>query len=110
MTLYRALTKLSGVCQRGDLTTLAHLTPEKVALLVSRGAVAPVAAPPLAALPGWTSRAGKLAKVGIEDAVQFVQGDPALLARVLHVKAETIDRYRESLLDLMTIRERTSEF
>lgn len=110
MTLYRAIHKLSGIAGRGDLTPLAHLDAEQIAKLMRIGAIAPLAAPPLAELPGWAARSAKLAKVGIQDAGQFLEGDPALLRRVLRVKAEAIERYRASLLDLLIVRENISEF
>ena len=97
MPLYRALHRLSGVAERGGLTALAHLTAEQIAKLERAGAVARVAPPPLAELPGWKARAAKFAKVGIVDAEQLLEADAAQVARALRVKAETAARYQQEV-------------
>lgn len=103
MPLYRALSHLSGVAQRGQLTRLAHLTPEQVATLERAGAVARVASPPLAELPGWKVRAAKLAKVGIHDIEQMIEADSALIAACLRVKPATAARYQEDVRQYLVI-------
>lgn len=103
--LYRALQRLSGVCNRGDLTNLAHMEPERIALLVRRGAVAPISPPPLEELPGWEKRAAKLAKYDILTAEQFLEADNAQLCRVLRVKAETVEQYRRDVYESLVVRE-----
>ena len=106
MPLYRALSKLSGVCERGALTPLAHLTPEQIAKLEHAGAVARVSAPPLAELPNWSARAGKLAKVGILDAEQLAEADVKLIRSALRVKEEIARRAQQDALSfLMPIQE-----
>ena len=95
MPLYRALQRLSGVCERGALTPLSHLTPEQIAKLEQSGGVARVSAPPLSELPGWSARAEKLAKVGLHDAEQLIEADPKLIRSALRVKDETAQRYQQ---------------
>jgi len=103
MALYRALNNLSAVARRGELTRLAHLTAEQVAKLERVGAVARVAAPPLSELPDWAIRAGKLAKIGIEDAEQYLETEPSAIAKALHVKPETEARYREEITSYLVV-------
>lgn len=100
--LYRALQNLSGGVRRGELTALAHLNAEKIAKLERLGAIAPVAAPPLSELHGWAQRVGKLAKVGVVTAVDYLETDTDVLKEALRVKPETVERYREELRALMT--------
>lgn len=100
--LYRALQNLSGGVRRGELTALAHLSADKIARLERLGAIAPVAAPPLSELHGWAQRAGKLAKVGVVTAVDYLEADADVLKDALRVKLETVERYREELRALMT--------
>lgn len=97
MALYRALSKLSNGADYGQLTRLEHLTPEQIAKLEQVGAVARISAPPLAELPDWASRAGKLAKVGIVDAEQLLDADITVISHALHVKAETAARYQNEV-------------
>lgn len=109
MPVYRALRNLSGVCQRGELTRLAHLNAEQIAKLMNVGAVAPIAAPPLAELPEWAIRAGKLAKLGITDVEQLLEVDAAQVAKTLRVKVETARQYQRDAEQWLVIREETVE-
>jgi hypothetical protein len=109
MPLYRALTKLSSGVDCGQLTRLEHLTPEQIAKLEQVGAVARVAAPPLSELPDWASRAGKLAKAGIQDAEQFLDAEIPVISRALHVKAETAARYQDEVKAWLVIQPSTEE-
>lgn len=103
MALYRALSRLSGVAERGALTPLAHLTPEQIGKLERTGAVARVSPPPLSELPGWSARAGKLAKVGIVDAEQLAEVDTQLIRSALRVKEETARRYKQEARSCLTL-------
>lgn len=103
MTLYRALRRLSNVAERGDITALAHLTAAQIDKLFQVGAIAPVSAPPLAELPGWSTRAGKLRKVDIQDADQLVEADVGVVAQALRVKVETAMRYQEEVRAFLVI-------
>ena len=105
MALYRVrirLDKGSTVIPPGSFTRLEWLTPRKQQVLQSVGAVSEVGSPPLAVIPGWKTRAGKLEEVGIEDLVQFIEADTAVLCQALERQPKTIEKYREELLRWMT--------
>lgn len=109
MAIYRALNTLSGVCQRGDLTRLTHLTPEQIAKLERVGAVAPISSPPLAVLPEWAIRAGKLAKAGIVTVEQLLEAEAESVAKTLRVKVETAKQYQADAEQFLVIQEETLE-
>lgn len=95
MPLYRALSRLSGVCERGALTSLSHLTPEQIVKLEKAGGVARVSPPPLAELPGWEKRADKLAKFGIADVEQLIEADVQTVRKALRVKEDVALRTQQ---------------
>ena len=105
MALYRALRRMTGVAQRGELTTLGHLNEEQIAKLIRVGAVAPISAPPLSELPGWASRAGKLAKIDILDVEQLAEADLKVIGKALRVKEETAARYQAEVKQYLVIPE-----
>lgn len=109
MATYRALSNLSGVAKRGELTQLTHLTPEQIAKLERVGAIARIGAPPLTELPSWAIRAGKLAKAGILDGEAFLEADVALIAKTLRVKPETAAQYQQDIAGFLVIREEPTE-
>lgn len=82
----------------GSLTRLGWLNQENQLRLVRCGAVSRVAPPPLRILPGWKTRAERLQKHGIIDAVQFLEADNALLQDILVRRREaTIKTYKNDL-------------
>lgn len=103
MAIYRALKALSGVAQRGALVRLAHLSADQVAKLVAVGAVAPIASPPLDALPNWKTRAAKLKKLDITDVEQLLEADPATVAAATRLKPETVARWQAEAERFLTV-------
>jgi hypothetical protein len=67
--------------------------------LVERGALRPVASPPLAILPSWEKRALRLECVGIVNIVDALEAEPQTIARALRVPLATVAEY---LLELET--------
>ena len=105
MTLFRVRTRLdkgSKAIPVGAFTRLEWLTPRVQLILQSVGAVSEVGSPPLEVIPGWKTRAGKLEEVGIEDLVQFIEADSAVLCQALDRQPKTIEKYRAELLRWMT--------
>ena len=105
MALYRArkrLEKGSRIIEVGTFTRLEWLSDRNVAILVSGGSVAEVGAPPLAVIPGWKTRAGKLEEVGIEDVIQFIEADTGVICQALRRQPKTVEKYRKELLGWMT--------
>lgn len=103
MPIYRALRALSGVCRRGELTRLTHLDAGQITKLAKVGAIAPISAPPLAELPGWAARAGRLAKVDITDAEQLLEAEARVVAKALRVKVETAAQYQQDIQQFLVI-------
>jgi len=105
MALYRVrkrLDKGGRAINPGTFTRLEWLSGQNAAVLVSVGAVAEVGAPPLAVIPGWKSRSGKLEEVGIVDVVQFIEADASVICQALDRQPKTVEKYRKELLRWMT--------
>ena len=105
MALFRVIVRLDKgdkTIPPGAFTRLEWLKPRAQEILQSVGAVSEVGAPPLAVIPGWKTRAGKLEEVGIDDVVQFIEADTAVICQALDRKPETIEKYRAELLRWMT--------
>ena len=72
------------------------LTPEQAARLIAGGFIAYISPPRLDVLPGWETRARKLAKLGILDALQLLQaGDE--IPKLLRVKPADFRTWQESI-------------
>jgi hypothetical protein len=74
------------------------LDEKDIATLLDRGAIAPIAMPPLSEIPLWKPRANKLLKVGILDAGQFLEATSKMLAEYLDVEPSTIEEWKGELL------------
>jgi len=109
MATYRVLPghtlslKHGEVAPAGSLVRLPWLERDPAGLqaLIDKGAVARVAPPPLAVLPGWKIRSGKAKGLGIEDAEQFLEADDADLARSLGARVETVQKWKRELSDFL---------
>jgi hypothetical protein len=98
--LYRILSNLSvgkGILREGSISRLGSLKPRVLAILLDRGVIAPVAAPPLAVLPGWQHRAVRLAEIGVTGADHVLEGDVGRIAAHLAVSEELVRRWQTSL-------------
>jgi len=87
----------------GSFTRLEWLTARGREIMISVGAVSEVGAPPLAVVPGWKARSEKLARVGIEDAAQFIDADTDVLCEALGRQPRTVGKYRNELMEWMTV-------
>jgi hypothetical protein len=103
MAIYRALKALSGLAKRGQIVRLAHLDEAQIERLITVGAVAPIAAPPLAELPKWKTRAAKLKKLDVIDVEQLLEVDPAAVAVALDVKPETVAEWQAEAERFLTV-------
>ena len=84
--LYRAVKQLQAgdgkYIQPGEVTELGWLSMTHVDMLLVRGAVVLVSAPPLAAVPGWARRARKLEVGGIITLSDVASADTATVAEL----------------------------
>lgn len=72
--LYRALTDLDIGVKRGELFPSSKISERAIPVLLERGKIAEVAAPPLRDLPVWNDRQPIL---GVETLSDVVEVDPA---------------------------------
>lgn len=91
----------------GALHRLEKIPPEGIKRMRDiRQSICEVKPPPLMALPGWKTRADKLARAGIMDAVQFLGVEPVAAADYMGVKPLTIDRWKREVMEWLTPQDR----
>jgi len=81
----------------GEIHELASLSSAVIEKLIEKGAIAPIATPPLSALPGpWGYRARRLRKkariVTVED---LLSADSGKVADVTGLRPGTVDTWKE---------------
>jgi len=100
--LYRVLKNLSAGSNRNTLilaggTISGNRFGEKTtAILVAKGALSPVSAPPLDALPGWKLRAKKFEEAGY-DAIMILETDDESLAYNTGYSPKSIKKWKVEL-------------
>lgn len=103
--LYRTIWPLSlrdgSTVAAGCITPLAGVAPKSLAALEARGAIAPVASPPLVALPNWQARARKLTAAGVLTIAEVIEADPVRLARTCRVALAVVTAWQEEALLLL---------
>ncbi|RPI52771.1 MAG: hypothetical protein EHM56_08010 [Chloroflexi bacterium] len=105
MAIYRALKDLDAgktLIRRGQVFMSGTLPGAVVDRLAELGKIAPVSTPPLAVLPGWKARAGKIAPE-IETAGDFLEADSARLAKVLKVSPDRIEPMKLELAGWLSV-------
>ncbi len=103
--LYRVVRKIA--LKASFLTPFEVLAPgalseQAVAALVRKGALAPVAAPPLVVLPGWSHRGKRLAQLGIESVVDFLETEVSEVARHCGVSPGLVLRWKGEAIEWLT--------
>lgn len=94
---------LSGYVEPGGMVSDASLGREIARILAKKGAISPVKAPPLSALPGWKLRAKKFEAAGY-DAISLLESDAALIARETGYRERSIDGWKRELMGFLEIR------
>ena len=108
--IYRVLARLSvgailgGYLEAGGMVSNRDFSPHVVAILVDRGALSPVAPPPLEVLPGWKLRAERFEKAGY-DAISILEGDTPLIAQETGYAERSIEKWKKELRQFMEVRE-----
>lgn len=103
MTLYRVLRRLAHkdtYIQPGTVAILPFKASD-LAILETRGAIAPVSTPPLAVLPGWSEKAKAAQKHGIvtvADLLDALHTNRAQVARWLRVSVDDAAAMQQSLI------------
>jgi hypothetical protein len=101
--MYRILQRVDKGGPVGSLCAFDWLNEQQIGRLIQVGAIAPVALPPLDVLPGWTRRAKRLAAVGIKGTDGLLEANIEELAAGLGLKPETVNRWKEEVMRLLTI-------
>jgi hypothetical protein len=106
--IYRVIQRLSvgkktGYVEPGAMVTDDDLGIRVTAILVERGAISPVKAPPLDALPGWHLRAQKFEAAGY-DAILLLETDTELIARETGYQERSIDKWKRELMDYLEVK------
>jgi len=95
MTLYRVLSSLclpnDTSIPKGAVSPLKEVTASGKKVLLTKGVLAEVRAPPLKVLPGWKQLAEVFLEVGIKDAAQLVCADLDGLSKKLNVPVEKLE-------------------
>src|SRR5512139_3194419 len=89
---------LSGAFLKSD-----SYAPESLAKLCEVGAIAPLHAPPLMALPGYELIAERLAPAGIINADQLLECDIDMTARQTDTPASTLRKWQAEVTEWLTI-------
>lgn len=103
MTLYRALRPLDSNIKRGEVTTLAWLGEEDIKRLEHRGAVSPIAAPPLSEMPLPKAALKKMKAAGLEDAADLLTKGDAELAKSLKVNMNRAAKWKQEVARLLMV-------
>ncbi len=108
--LYRGLQTLDagkkGLLAEGSMSALDWLPPADLETLTELGIVAAVHPPPLTVAPGWTLRARKLARIGVDNASQFLECPNEEVAAALGVSQAKAESYKAEVRDWLTVRPR----
>lgn len=86
----------------GEVFHVSRLSPKAITILERKGNIARIATPPLEELPGWKTRAAKLAKEDIETAEQFLEAPDDDLAKLMNVKPSTIATWKQDVSGWLT--------
>ncbi len=102
MALYRVLKTLwrgnsYPRVHAGSFSQLEWLSAKSIERLTISAAINEVHPPPLYVVPGWTRRAERLAEMGIDDALQFLNSDICFVAQKLKVRQTTIIKWQDEL-------------
>ena len=105
--LYRALKILDRgkgkLIPQDSFTSLAWLTEKQIALLLERRIVSRIAAPPLAVLPRWKERAGRVNRLGIFSVIEFLEANDEMLTETLGEKPDIITRWKAEAEAWLTV-------
>jgi len=106
MKLYRALRDLDKngrIIEKGAVFAGEELGEKALVKLEQLGKISRASTPPLEVLPGWTTRAKKLAEYGVITAEEFLSMPDADLAKVSNVPAVRIADWKKLLLECLRI-------
>lgn len=101
---YRILKDTSDGHKRGQIVDGSDLQDYAIEPLLRKKVIARVAFPPLVILPGWSQRAGRLARLGVVGVGDLLEADTEELAAGLRIRPATLDRWRDEALTAAEIK------
>lgn len=99
MAMYRLLRNLAfgeRIVRRGSIKKLG-IPEDDIAILLERGAIAPVSSPPIEEIPMWEGRAVELEEIGIVFVEHLLEANEAEVAEHMGTTKETIQKWKEEL-------------
>jgi len=102
MKRYTVVKHLSTQQKIGSVVTDSDFKLGVAAILVQRGALAPVHTPPLSELPGWATRSRKLETIGIITVSDFLDSDDLNISQLFKYKVTTIQKWKREARDWIT--------
>lgn len=95
--IYRVLKALDTGHKPGDVVPGDLFYSDQIRqILMNKKAIAPVSAPPMEELPGWSLRAERFGRVNI-DTIKFLEMDDQSLAEAIGSKPRVVAKWREEL-------------
>lgn len=94
--IYRVLRNLDTGHKPGDFVKDRRFNKKTVKILIRVGALAPVSAPPLRVLSGWSLRADRLGDAGI-DAIKFLEMGNDEIAEKIDANPRAVAKWRADL-------------
>ena len=98
--LYRVLSNITFQngerLVKGSISPLLGRPPKTIKLLLDRGGISEVQAPPLRVLPDWGERAKLLESIGIVTVVQLLEADLSKVSDKLNVPLVALERAVDS--------------
>lgn len=100
--LYRVLRPLSTGHEPGQLVDGERF--KKLDALIEVNALAPVSFPPLSELPGWKTRAKKLAAENVVTVQDFLDAEEGTLKRIFgHKTTRVISKWKKEVKDWLVV-------
>lgn len=92
--IHRRLDYAGDYIEMGSLHDLRRCGRKALGALLTSGAITVAKGPPLVALPGWTRRGDRLAKLGITTVAQLLGTDNEVVATHLRMKPQTVQKWQ----------------
>lgn len=92
--VHRRLDYAKSYIEMGSLHDLQRCSKKALDALLKAGVITVAKGPPLVALPGWTRRGDRLAKLGITTVAQLLGTDSEAVAAHLKIKPQTLKKWQ----------------
>jgi hypothetical protein len=113
--IYRVLRRLAvgpdknRYIEAGSVVNEDRFGPRIRGILIGKGILSPVSAPPLDAFPGWKLRAERFMKAGY-DAIDILATEDAALAKAIGSNVRSIQKWKGELMEFLGLGDEPIEF